>query len=46
MKTYNNPTIEVVELRIDEIILASDVVKFSDLVGGANDSFKGFGWDN
>jgi len=44
MKTYNNPTIEVVELKIDEIILASDVVKFGDLVDGANDNFNGFGW--
>ncbi len=31
MKTYNNPTIEVVELKIDEIILASKI-EYKDLM--------------
>ena len=44
MKTYNNPTIEVVELKIDEIILSSDVVNFNDLVNKDNVNFNGFGW--
>lgn len=44
MKTYNNPTIEVVELKIDEIILASDAVNFNDLTGeGKHDNFD---WNN
>lgn len=43
MKTYNNPTIEVVELKIDEILSVSNVVTFENLVSGASD-FKGFNW--
>lgn len=31
MKTYNNPTIEVVDLKIDEIILASGI-EYKDLM--------------
>ena len=39
MKTYNNPTIEVVELKIDEIILAS-TIEYNDLM----DTTK-FNWE-